>query len=133
MTWCKYYYELEEKENKYKSVRKFVFDYIFKDLIKKINDYLTKIPSKFSLNYRIYLINIIFEYLTYNRTSGFEMKGEIKNLELLYQQLCPSFAINLFMEIQKAEKSKEMTKEKLRMIRFIYYMKNGTNIILLNR
>ena len=113
MTWCKYYYELEEKENKYKSVRKFVFDYIFKDLIKKINDYLTKIPSKFSLNYRIYLINIIFEYLTYNRTSGFEMKGEIKNLELLYQQLCPSFAINLFMEIQKAEKSKEMTKEKI--------------------
>ena len=113
MTWCKYYYELEEKENKYKSVRKFIFDLIFKEIIKRVNENIKKIPSKFTLNYRIYLINIIFEYLTFNRTSGFEMKGELKDLDLLYQQLCPSFAISLFMEIQKAEKSKEMTKEKL--------------------
>ena len=113
MTWCKYYYELEEKENKYKCVRKFIFDLIFKEIIKRINETLKQIPSKFTLNYRIYFINIIFEYLTFNRTSGFEMKGEIKNLDLLYQQLCPSFSISLFMEIQKAEKSKEMTKEKL--------------------
>ena len=114
MTWCKYYYTIEETENKYKCVRKFIFDYFFKIIIKKVNDdSRTKTPCKFSLSYRTYLINIIFEYFAYNRTSGFENMGKLKEFESLYAQLCPSFSINLFMDIQKEEKTKEKTKEKI--------------------
>ena len=41
------------------------------------------------------------------------MIGKLKDRELLLQQIYPSFAINLFSEIQKVEKTKEMTKENI--------------------
>ena len=114
MTWCKYYYTLEDTENKYKHVRKFVFEFFLKKIIENITSKQNSNASyKPNLGNVLYLINIIFEYMAYHRTSGFEMMGKLKNFESLYQQLCPSFAINLFYEIQKEEQTKEMTKEKI--------------------
>ena len=114
MTWGKYYYTLEETENKYKCVRKFIFEFFLKNIINRIipkpnsnNKYIS------NLSKIVYLINIVFEYITYHKTSGFEMIGKLKDRELLLQQIYPSFAINLFSEIQKVEKTKEMTKENI--------------------
>ena len=36
MTWGKYYYTLEETENKYKCVRKFIFEFFLKNIINRI-------------------------------------------------------------------------------------------------
>ena len=114
MTWAKYYYTLEDTENKFKRVRKFVFEFFLKKIIEKlVTKQNANASFKPNLGKVLYLINIIFEYMAYHRTSGFEQMGKLKNFELLYQQLCPSFAINLFYEIQKEEQTKEMTKEKI--------------------
>ena len=117
MTWSKYFYTLEDIENKYKCIRKFIFEFFLEKIIKKVTDNPDpKVSSKFSISYKKYLINIIFEYFAYHRTSGFEMLGKAKDFDSLYQQLAPSFTITLFMDI-KEEKTKEKSKEEL-----IYYL-----------
>ena len=117
MTWSKYFYTLEDIENKYKSIRKFIFEFFLEKIIKKVTDNSDpKVSSKFSISYKKYLINIIFEYFAYHRTSGFEMLGKLKDFDSLYQQLAPSFTITLYMDI-KEEKTKEKSKEEL-----IYYL-----------
>ena len=110
MTWSKYYYNLEETENKYKCVRKFIFDYFLKLII---GNKISSPNLKNIFGEILYLINITFEYMAYHRINGFETKGKLKTYELLFQQLCPSFAIILFNEIQKEEATKELTREKV--------------------
>ena len=76
MTWSKYYYNLEETENKYKCVRKFIFDYFLKLII---GNKISSPNLKNIFGEILYLINITFEYMAYHRINGFETKGKFKN------------------------------------------------------
>ena len=107
LTWAKYYYNLGEGESKFKCVRVFIFKFFLEKLINIVN----KDSNQLNLNYKLYLINIIFEYISYHYVSGFEMMGKLKDFESLYMQLCPSFSYNLYSEIQKDATIKDKGKD----------------------
>ena len=100
MTWAKYYYALGEGEPKFKCVRQFIFKFFLEKLI----NIVIKDSNKLNINFKLYLINIVFEYLSYHYISGYENMGKLKDFEPLYMQLCPTFTYNLYNEIQKNEK-----------------------------
>ena len=104
LTWSKYYFELKEDRNKFFLCRKFIFEYFFEKLI---NRYLDKIYIK-DLKYsniftpinKLYFINIIFEFLSFHKVTGFQSGGILKDLESLNSQVCIPFIYSFISELK---------------------------------
>ena len=114
MTWSKYYYEIK-KDKKKLGIRNFIFDNFFKEMIIKFSQ-KTIGPNK-NINQelinRLYFANILFEYFTFHKTSGFESGNILKDPDLLHLQFYHSFVITLFSEF----KSEKNEKDKLYLLK----------------
>ena len=108
MTWSKYYYEIKKDKSKF-GIRYFIFDNFFKEIISKFSQ--NNIEPRKNINNelfnRLYFANILFEYFTFHKTSGFESGKNLKDQELLYIQFCHSFVITLFSEFKSERNEKD--------------------------
>jgi len=113
MTWSKYYYEIKDK-TKFGTIREFIFKYFFEKIIKRAVDKTTdgNSSNKFYTYHKLYLINILFEYFTFHKTKAFQLGGELKDENALFEQVCIPFIYTLLTELTKSEKN-ENEKENL--------------------
>ena len=103
LTWSKYYNEIKEDKNRFTTNRKFIFEYFIEKIINRYTDRTYNYDSdnyKITLKQKLYLANIIFEYLAFHQIKGFASGGVLKDLDSLYQQVCPSFIYTILSLIQ---------------------------------
>ena len=106
MTWSKYYYEIKEK-TKFGTIRDFIFKYIFEIIIKKVSEKTNdgNSSNKFYTHHKLYLINILFEYFTFHKTKCFQLGGELKDENAIFEQVCIPFIYTLLTELAKSAKN----------------------------
>ena len=102
ITWSKYYYEIIEEENNFKKIREFVYDLIFKNLINELKEiYQPNISVNKSQKCTLYFYNIIFEYYTYYKIKANLNNEDIKDEEILYQEISTPFKLRILSELKK--------------------------------
>ena len=108
MTWSKYYYEIKDK-TKFGTIRDFIFEYFFQKIIKRAVDKTIDGNSnnKFYIHHKLYLINILFEFFTYHKTKAFQLGGELKDENALFEQVCIPFIYTLLTELAKSKKNEK--------------------------
>ena len=102
LTWSKYYNALKVGNEIFKTNRKFIFDYFLQPLI-KIN---TMEVNHNILNRRIYIFNIIFEFLTFYRTESYSCGNNIKELDDIYLEISHPFIDKFSNVLQETSKEK---------------------------
>ena len=103
LTWSKYYNEIKEDKNRFTTIRKFIFDYFIEKIINRYTDKTYNYDSdnnKITPKQKLYFANIIFEYLAFHQIKGYASGGVLKDLDSLYQQVCPSFIYTILSLIQ---------------------------------
>ena len=111
MTWSKYYYEIKEIKNKFILCRKFIFDYFIDKLIHRYLDNIyikdSKYNNIFTLLRKLYFSNIIFEYISFHKITGFQSGGILKDLEPLYNQVSTPFIYTFISELKNQKNNNE--------------------------
>ena len=100
LSWSKYYYEIKEDKNQFKTIYKFIFNNFIDKLINKFLENSSKITFK----YKLYLANIIFEYFSFYKKKGFASGGVLKDLDSLYVEVCTPFIYTLLSELEYTKK-----------------------------
>ena len=98
LTWSKYCNQIKEEKKRFESSRKFIFNYFLKKVINRFTDKDTK--NNYNLTEKIYLINIVFEYLTFLRFESISASGDDKGIDSLYLEVCLPFIYQLLHLIQ---------------------------------
>jgi len=105
ITWSKYYYEIIEEENNFRKIREFVYDLIFKKLINELKEiYQPNISVNKSQKCTLYFYNIIFEYYSYYKIKANLNNQDIKDEEILYQEISTPFKHKILSELKKEVK-----------------------------
>ena len=107
LTWSRYYCEINEHKNGFISNRKFIFEFFIEKIINKFIDETSNIYTKnenINFKNKLYLANIIFEYIYFHRLKGFTSV----DLESLYNQVTISFIYILLNELRKKTKVEEV-------------------------
>ena len=105
LTWSKYYDEIKEDKNKFLNNRKFIFEYFIQKIIDRFMDKSYK--KNITFNYKLYLTNIVFEYISFHTVKGFASSGILKDFDSLFKQVSIPFIYTLLSELQRNNKNKE--------------------------
>ena len=106
ITWSKYYYEIIEDNNNFALIRDFLYDLIFQKLIETQNEiFQPNISSNKVQRATLYFYNIIFEYYTYYKIRPSLNNAEIKDIDILYEEISTPFKIRLLSELKKEYKN----------------------------
>ena len=106
ITWSKYYYELIEDYNNFSLIREFIYDLIFQKIIVNLKEiYQPNISSNKVQRTTLYFYNIVFEYYTYYKINPSLNNAEIKDIDMLYEEISTPFRIKLLTELKKENKN----------------------------
>ena len=109
LTWSKYYNQIKDDKKTFASNRKFIFDSFLSKIINNFTD--NKSKNKNDLPEKLFLINIIFEFLSFLRFESISSGGDLKETDSFYQEICYPFIYQLIHIIQDNPLNKNKNDE----------------------